>query len=87
MALPITGQKTPKGQQTYATHLLAPVVSIFALQNIDDPINDKYISGKQEGAWVIARNAAGQLFFAVASGPEKADKWYPAKPGSKVIPA
>lgn len=87
MALGITGQHTPKGVQTYATHLLAPVVSLGSLSNIDHPINDTTISGKQKGALVITRAVDGTLSFAVAGGSLPADKWYPAKAGSKVTPA
>lgn len=87
MALPITGQKTPKGRQTYATHLLAPIVPLASLSDIDNPINDTVVSGKQIGAWVITRAADGTLSFAVASGSLPSDKWYPAKAGTKVTPA
>lgn len=88
MALPpITGQKTPKGIQTYATHLLAPVVALADLSDVSNPINDNTISGKQEGAWVITKALDGTLSIAVAAGSLPTDKWYPATAGSKVTPA
>ena len=87
MALPITGQKAPVAKQTYATHLLAPIVKLADLSDIDNVINDNTISGKQEGAWVFTEALDGTLSIAVASGSKPADKWYPATAGSKVTPA
>lgn len=86
MALGITGQKTPKAQQTYASHLLAPVVMIGALSDIDSFINNTALSGKQEGAWVITEAVDGTLSLAVASGSKPEDKWFPVQPDGKVTP-
>ena len=87
MALPITGQKMSKAKQTYAAHLLAPVIRIGRLADLADPINNTSLSGKQEGAWVITQATDGTLSVAVASGSKPDDKWYPATAGSKVTPA
>lgn len=87
MALPITGQKASVAKQTYATHLLAPIIRLGDLSDIDNVINDTSISGKQEGAWVFTEAVDGTLSVAVASGSKPEDKWYPATAGSKVTPA
>ena len=85
--LPIIGQKQPVGKQTYATHLIAPVVPHSFLGDKDHPINDAALSGKHEGALVICQEANGALVYAVARGSKPTDGWDLATPSTKVNPA
>lgn len=85
--MPITGQKTPKGIQTYATHLIAPIVPEAYLLDQAHPINDKALSGKQEGALVICERTTGDLVYALARGDKPTDGWDITSVASKVTPA
>lgn len=85
--MPVTGQKTPKGTQTYATHLIAPIVTEAYLLDQAHPINDKALSGKQEGALVICERTTGDLVYALARGDKPTDGWDITSVASKVTPA
>lgn len=85
--MPITGQFMPEGKQTYATHLIAPIVPEASLLNQDHPINDRALSGKQEGALVICEMANGDLVYALARGDQPTDGWDVTSVASKVNPA
>ena len=88
MALPVTGQLTPVAKQTYATHLIAPIVPQSVLADIDHDINDTAKSGKQKGALVLCRlTATGKLVYAFARGSKPEDLWDVATNGSDVSPA
>lgn len=85
--MPITGQAMPTGKQTYATHLIAPIVPEAYLLDEDHPINDRALSGKQEGALVICERTNGDLVYAMARGDQPTDGWDVTSVASKVTPA
>jgi hypothetical protein len=62
-----------------------PVVSCFPLgiatqaqiADVDDPVNDTLVSGKDEGAMYLYKATAGSAFdIVVATGPAAADPWH-----------
>ncbi|UNA00893.1 hypothetical protein VLVyarbaL_00006 [Erwinia phage VyarbaL] len=53
MALPVTGER-PRSRKATVTALVAPLVLLSALEDVDDPINDLALSGKEAGATVYA---------------------------------
>lgn len=86
--LPITGQPMPKAKQTYATHLIAPIVPQSVLGDVNHDINDAAKSGKHKGALVICKlTSGGKLVYAFARGPLPADPWDIATSGTDVVPA
>lgn len=88
MALPITGQLTPVAKQTYATHLIAPIVPQAFLSDVEHPINNAALSGKQKGALVLCQLASnGKLVYAFARGSAPADMWDLAASGTDVTPS
>lgn len=88
MALPVTGQITPVAKQTYATHLIAPIVPQAFLADSAHPINDTKLSGKQKGALVLCQlSSGGKLVYAFARGPLPTDLWDIATSGTDVTPA
>lgn len=88
MALPITGQLTPVAKQTYATHLIAPIVPQAYLADSAHPINNTALSGKQKGALVLCQlTATGKLVYAFARGSAPTDLWDIATSGTDATPA
>lgn len=86
--MPITGQPMPEGKQTYASHLIAPIVPEAFLLDQNHPINDAALSGKSEGALVICeRTSNGDLVYALARGDKPTDGWDITSVASKVTPA
>lgn len=88
MALPVTGQLTPVAKQTYATHLIAPIVPQSFLADSGHDINKTEKSGKQKGSLVLCRlTTTGKLVYAFARGPLPTDPWDTATSGTDVTPA
>lgn len=88
MALSVTGQITPVAKQTYATHLIAPIVPQAYLADSAHPINDTKLSGKQKGALVLCKlTSGGKLVYAFARGSLPTDLWDLATSGTDVTPA
>lgn len=75
MAQPITGDATKGASvKTIALTLPQPVVAKADLLKLDNPINDKAMSGKQLGSTVLAEDG-GKLFLVAADGDKPSSLW------------
>lgn len=79
MALSVTGEK-PRNRKATVTALVAPLVLATALDDVDDPINDMALSGKEAGATVYAVTAGTLVAptgieLRIATGNQPEDPW------------
>lgn len=73
--LGITGQRGVSHQAKVATEV-APIVDISDVSDVNSYLNQKYLSGKQEGYIVLVKKGSRHsLYSATGSKPE--DKWLP----------
>lgn len=74
----ITGERANNKASKAADQLNTAIVTLSSLQDPSDPINDKSLSGKREGAVVHVRLPSGVVVEAVAQGAERDSIWsYP----------
>lgn len=83
---PVTGRHDRKQVNTASEHLVAPVVQHVGLASKAHVINQDTKSGKQEGAVVVHKAAAGDLGFAFATGARDTSAWA-VHTATKVTPA
>lgn len=79
MALSVTGE-APRSRKATVTALVAPLVLLSALEDVDDPINDLALSGKEAGATVYAVTKGTitkpeAIELRIATGKGAADPW------------
>ena len=77
--LSVTGEK-PRNRKVTVTALVAPLVLASALEDVDDPINDYALSGKEAGATVYAITsgtlaAPTGIEVRIATGSQPEDPW------------
>lgn len=77
--LSVTGEK-PRNRKVTVTALVAPLVLLSALEDVDDPINDYALSGKEAGATVYAVTegtlaAPTAIEVRIATGNMPEDPW------------
>ncbi|ABM63438.1 hypothetical protein PEA_00450 [Erwinia phage phiEa1H] len=77
--LSVTGEK-PRNRKVTVTALVAPLVLMSALEDVDDPINDYALSGKEAGATVYAvtsgtLTAPTGIELRIATGNQPEDPW------------
>lgn len=77
--LSVTGE-TPRSRKATVTALVAPLVLLSALEDVDDPINDLALSGKEAGATVYAVTKGTitkpeAIELRIATGKGAADPW------------
>lgn len=75
MSLPVTGQRVAKAHYVKIPALLAPIVPVESLIDVNSPINDASVSGKKAGACVLAEMGDGSLVVSVARGDLPSDEW------------
>lgn len=73
--LGITGQRSLSHQSKVATEV-APIVDISEVSDVNSYLNQKYLSGKQEGYIVLVKNGSRHSLYA-ATGSKSEDKWLP----------
>lgn len=79
MAYPVTGT-LPSNKRAPVIALVAPLVLLSALDDVDDPINDIALSGKEAGATVYAvtggtLEAPTRIEVRIATGQKPEDPW------------
>jgi len=75
MALPITGAATQgASEDIVAVANPFPVVAKSRLDDATDELNDTRLSGKKNGAFVLADNA-GTMTLVMATGEGSTDTW------------
>ena len=79
MAYPVTGT-LPSNKRAPVIALVAPLVLLSALEDVDDPINDIALSGKEAGATVYAVTggtveAPTTIELRIATGQKPSDPW------------
>lgn len=77
--LSVTGEK-PRNRKVTVTSLVAPLVLLSALEDVDDPINDLALSGKEAGATVYAvtegtLTSPVSIELRIATGNQPEDPW------------
>ena len=77
--LSVTGE-TPRSRKATVTALVAPLVLLSALEDVDDPINDLALSGKEAGATVYAVTKGTitkpeAIELRIATGKGASDPW------------
>lgn len=88
MALPITGQRTPKAVvYKVAACSTAPVVANADFTNKKSLINQTEMSGKQDGAFAISKSSAGALTLMMATGDAPDSTWLPITRSETLTPA
>lgn len=89
MALPITGQKTPKPKVSrVAACSVAPVVPEAEVKSASSLVNKEEQSGKQKGALIIMEaTSGGALSFLLAKGGQATDNWIPFTMDAAITPA
>lgn len=55
---------------------MAPIVDISDVSDVNSYLNQKYLSGKQEGYTVLAKKGSRYSLYA-AAGSKPEDKWLP----------
>lgn len=73
--LGITGQRSVSHQAKVATEV-APIVDISDVSDVNSYLNQKYLSGKQEGYTVLTKKGSRYSLYA-ATGSKPEDKWLP----------
>lgn len=88
MALPITGQKTPKARWTrVAACAVAPVVPLAEINSLSAEVNQRESSGKQVNALVVVKDTSGNLILALGSDDTKEATWQKFTMGTAITPA
>lgn len=87
MALPITGQRTPKAVvYKVAACSTAPVVTNADFTNKKSIINQTEMSGKQDGAFAISKASNGALTLMLATGSAPDSTWLPITRAETLTP-
>ncbi|UVD33102.1 hypothetical protein [Escherichia phage NTNC80A] len=77
--LGVTGQRRASHKSKVAAEV-APLVDLNSIKDIQSYLNQRYLSGKQEGYAVLAKVDGGYSLY-VASGSKVSDKWVLMKQG------
>jgi len=72
----LVGDTQPVAEKSAVTVLDLPIVAQADLEDKDNVINDRLLSGKKLGGMVLVKETTGTGYdLAVATGPAETDTW------------